>query len=150
MRYFLLCLIKCLFFNGICGHDFIHCSTNNLLDITNINLNPDPPIINSNLTILVNGKSNKEINSMNGEIIIKVLGIPLLEENIDLCTYVNCPITENEVVYFNITQTIPSLIPSGTTLDVKLDVKTEDKIEVSCLELTFKAEKKIIISKYLK
>ncbi len=150
MRYFLLSLINFLFFTGIFGHDFTHCSSNNLLEVTNINLNPDPPIINSNLNILVNGKSNKEINSMNGEIIIKVLGIPLLQENIDLCTYVNCPITENEVVNFNITQNIPSLIPSGTKIDVKLDVKTEDKIEVSCLELNFKAEKEIIISKYLK
>ncbi len=59
---------------------------------------------------------------MNGEITIKVLGIPLLEENIDLCTYVDCPITENEVINFNITQNIPNFIPSGTTIDVKLDV----------------------------
>jgi len=137
MRYFLLSL----FFTCIFGHEFTKCSTNNLLDVESINLNPDPPIINAELNILVSGRTNKPINSMIGEITVKVLGIPLLNENIDLCTYTSCPLIENKEVNFNITQNIPSLIPSGTNIDVKLDVKTDDKIEVCCLELNFKAEK---------
>ena len=65
------------------AHQFKLCD-NNIMGVKNINLNPDPPIINSDLSVELKGFTDKAIQSPEILLEVSVLNIPIYNMNIDI------------------------------------------------------------------
>jgi hypothetical protein len=137
MNIFNLLLFSLFSMYSVYCHDFKNCDNNQgLLYVNSINLDPDPPTIGNNLTIKIVSIPKQNITDANGILTVKFLGINILKENLNLCDYVQCPLIEGNITNINIIQNIPNILPSGSKLDFTLDSTTNEKKEITCVELT--------------
>eukprot|EP01137_Pigoraptor_chileana_P025666 Opistho-2@95459 len=106
---------------------------------TNVVITPASPVKGQPLTVAVNGTLDESVTGGSVEIVIKYLGISIVNEKKDLCTLDSahpCPFAQG---VFSLTEgaTIPSIAPSGT---YKGTVKLSDQNgqEIYCVNLDFK------------
>ena len=121
-------------FNDNSSHDFTICipSKTYQIDIKSVILTPDPPVIGKNLDIEIDVIPSIELTSITSVLQISMSGIKILQTNIDLCSYVSCPLEPNVLNNIKISEQIPYLLPTGTKLDVNIDGG-----DILCIDLSF-------------
>lgn len=108
-----------------------------LIEITNLEISPNPPERGQNLTISATGLIKEDIEAgAYVEIEVKYGLIRLLRQTLDLCEQtekveLGCPIKEGEVSLERVVQ-LPQAIPPGR-YTVNARVFTEDDRQVTCL-----------------
>ena len=120
-----------LLFVTTSAHQFKLCDNNNM-GITNINLNPDTPAINSDLSVELKGFTDKAIQSLTILLEISVLNIPIDHVNIDICKTGQCPIKNNYTLNFK--YHIPDTNIHSFDADVKLIIRDGSE-QISCLDV---------------
>ncbi|KAF9426050.1 Phosphatidylglycerol/phosphatidylinositol transfer protein [Podila epigama] len=112
-------------------------TTDDLLQIDYININPDPPAKGQNLTIDAHGILAKDVvEGATIDLVVKVGLIKLLQKKLDFCEEAakidkNCPLLAGDQ-YLQHTVELPKEIPPGKyTVNVK--VKNPDGEQVTCL-----------------
>lgn len=113
------------------AHQFKLCD-NNIMGVKNINLNPDPPIINSDLSVELKGFTDKAIQSPEILLEVSVLNIPIYNMNIDICKTNTCPLKNNYTLNFK--YHIPDKNIHSIDADVKLTIHDNNQ-QISCLDV---------------
>ena len=121
----------------VLSHPFTVCSDSGLLTVDSLTLTPDPPISGSDVRIDIRGSISKTVDNAEAVLNVKIYGIDVINEKLDLCTLVTCPIVSSAPVSLGIVQNIPSVVPTGTELDVQLDAKTASGEEIACVQTSF-------------
>jgi hypothetical protein len=101
-----------------------------------VKITPDPPVKGKSVTIAASGTLSETVSSGTIDLVIKVLGIPVINKKIDLCTAskkVTCPIPAGPLS-LDVTQAIPSAIPSGQYTG-EVTVTDQSGAEITCVDL---------------
>lgn len=115
------------------AHPFTECNTNTI-GINTVQLNPDPPITNSNLQVVLNGTSSEDVTDPTIHLEISVLDIPVYHLDIDVCSTNPCPILKNTPYSLEFNYKIPNEQIGNVNVGVKLSL-LEKKVSVGCVEL---------------
>jgi ML domain len=102
-----------------------------------INADPYPAQPGKNISISLEGVLDEEVTAGAVKVVVSLMGVPILTENLNLCTdlrpEVTCPIEEGPWA-LNTTQTVPSNIPSGT-YTVLTNVTDQNNQVLSCTSM---------------
>tara|TARA_B100001094_G_scaffold316537_1_gene357861 strand:- start:860 stop:2236 length:1377 start_codon:yes stop_codon:yes gene_type:complete len=127
-------IIKLLtFISAVLGHTFTKCGTN-IMGIQEINLLPDPPQINANLTVNIKGQSINILNDPKILLEVSVMNIPVYNLDIDICKYNSCPIQKNKPYSLNFSYFIPNEKFHDIDADVKLNINDNSKA-IACIDV---------------
>jgi len=99
-------------------------------------ITPDPPVKGQDVKVSAKGTLSTAVTSGNVNIQISVLGIPVINENKDICTIdpsISCPFPAGPVS-ITVTQSIPSSVPSGDYAG-KVVITDQSGAEVTCVDL---------------
>ena len=113
------------------AHQFKLCDKN-IMGIKNINLTPDPPVINSDLSVELEGFTDKTIQSPKILLEVSVLNIPVYHMNIDVCKTNICPLKNNYTLNFK--YHIPDKNIHSIDADVKLLIQDNNQ-QISCVDV---------------
>lgn len=108
-----------------------------LIEITNLEISPNPPERGQNLTISASGTVKEDITpGAYVEVEVKYGLIRLIRQRLDLCEQTEkvdlaCPIKEGEITLERVVE-LPQAIPPGR-YTVNAKVFTEDDREITCL-----------------
>jgi hypothetical protein len=114
-------------------------SSSDILSDATVTIVPDPPVKGKDITVTASGNIKSEITGGNINAVIDILGIPVINKNIDLCKAspkVTCPISAGHHS-LEITQLIPSSVPSGSYTG-KVIATDQNGKQINCVALTFK------------
>jgi hypothetical protein len=121
------------------GDIYSNCgSSSDILSNPTVTIVPDPPVKGKEITVTASGTFSSEITSGNVNAVIDILGIPVINKNIDLCTAspkVTCPITAGRHS-IEISQLIPSSVPSGAYTG-KVVATDQNGKQIACVALKF-------------
>jgi hypothetical protein len=116
-----------------------NCGTSSdILSDVSVTITPNPPVKGKTLTVDASGKIASEITSGNINAVIDILGIPVINKNIDLCSAspkVTCPIPAGQQS-LELSQLIPSSVPSGDYTG-KVVATNQDGKQIACVNLKF-------------
>eukprot|EP01027_Heterolobosea_sp_BB2_P020498 GEZU01029245.1.p2 GENE.GEZU01029245.1~~GEZU01029245.1.p2 ORF type:complete len:144 (+),score=40.14 GEZU01029245.1:54-485(+) len=109
-----------------------------VLTLTSITVNPDPPVIGQDLTIAVNGTLASDVTSGTVHASVTLDGATLLDQDFDLCSFssaIQCPFKAGP---FNVAQTfnIPPYAPSGE-YSGQFIIDDQNGKEVTCIKFDF-------------
>jgi len=109
------------------------------LQISNVEISPDPPQIGENLTVTATGNLDETVTGGIIEVSLQYSGITILNTNLSLCSaivpFLQCPIAQGPVS-ISITQYIPSeVIPGSYTGQV--NIYDQNESPVACISLSF-------------
>jgi len=104
------------------------------MGIQNINLYPDPPTINSNLTVTIKGYSAIDLTDPKILLEVSVMSIPVYHLDIDLCSVNNCPIPKNKPYSLAFKYFIPDDKIHDIDADVKITINDNSK-EIACINV---------------
>lgn len=113
-------------------------SSSDILSDVSVSISPNPPVKGKTLTVDASGTISSEITSGNINAVIDVLGIPVINKNIDLCSAspkVTCPIPAGQHS-LEVSQLIPSSVPSGEYTG-KVVATNQDGQQIACVNLKF-------------
>ena len=119
------------------AHQFKLCDKN-IMGIKNVNLTPDPPIINSDLSVELEGFTDKAIQSPEILLEVSVLNIPVYHMIIDVCKTNTCPLKNNYTLNFK--YHIPDKNIHSIDADVKLTIQDNNE-QISCLDVNTHIQK---------
>jgi len=114
--------------------------TEDLLTIENVDLDPNPPEVGQNLTIVAKGTLNEDIEKgAKVHLQVKYGLITLINQEADLCDQVKnvdleCPLEKGPMELTKVVS-LPNQIPTGK-YTVLADVYTVDKKKITCLTAT--------------
>ena len=120
-------------FSCAASHKFTTCDSNKM-GIQNINLYPDPPAINSNLTVNIDGHSTIDLTDPKILLEVSVMSIPVYHLDIDLCSVNNCPIPKNKPYSLAFKYFIPDDKIHDIDADVKITINDNSK-EIACVNV---------------
>ena len=120
-------------FLSVYSHSFVNCGTN-IIGIDSINLLPDPPKINNNLQVTINGTANNNINNPILQLEVEIMNVPVYSLKIDICKNNSCPLVKNKPYSLVFNYEIPDEQISDLTVDLKLDI-SEDNNNIGCIEM---------------
>jgi len=119
-----------------------HCeeTKNDLLNITNVDISPNPFKAGDTLTIEASGRLAQDVeDGAYALIVIKLGSIPILRRKEDLCDQAKnvdkeCPLEKGKITFKQEVQ-LPDTIPPAT-VTVTADVYTKDDDRITCLKAT--------------
>jgi KDEL-tailed cysteine endopeptidase len=117
------------------GHEFSVCKgQTDLLSVTSLEFNPEPPRAGKDLTVHVKGTSQVEISAGTKlKVDIKVFGVVVNSQVMEICDLVACPLPALAPFDVYVTQPIPIETPVGMTATVKITVSSASGQALSCL-----------------
>jgi len=107
-----------------------------ILSDVSVAISPNPPVKGEDVTVTASGKFSSTVTSGTANVVIEVLGIPVINKNIDLCTAspkVTCPIPAGQQS-ITITELIPGSVPSGEYTG-KVTAVNQNGEEITCVNL---------------
>jgi hypothetical protein len=111
-----------------------------ILSNLQVQITPNPPVKGQDVTVAASGTLSESITSgAKAQLTISVLGIPVINKSIDLCTAdpsITCPIAAG-AQSIKVTQMIPSTVPSGDYTG-KVVATNADGKEITCVNLQLK------------
>tara|TARA_B100000963_G_scaffold361923_1_gene400918 strand:+ start:4549 stop:5907 length:1359 start_codon:yes stop_codon:yes gene_type:complete len=116
------------------GHNFNVCDNNNSINLKNLELTPDPPIAGENLKVTLTGKTTTSLTHPKAHLEFSVLGIPVSQLELDICSSNSCPVSPLDQYNWVVTYPIPDDHPGGMTIDVRLNIN-DNNHTVGCYEL---------------
>ena len=116
------------------GHNFNICDNNNSINLKNLELTPDPPVAGENLKVTLTGKTTIPLTHPKAHLEFSVLGIPVSQLELDICSGNSCPISTLDQYNWVVTYPIPDDHPGGMTIDVRLNIN-DNNHTVGCYEL---------------
>lgn len=122
--------------NQVAAHDFSVCksSKGDQLGVHTVQFTPDPPQSGRPVQVSVKGISSLDLDSGKVHVDVRVLGITVSSQVIDLCSIVSCPLKAGENYEGTTTQEIPEGTPERIGATVRLSVVDTKGATVSCLE----------------
>ena len=122
--------------SSVYSHTFSLCDSETFLNISSVDLIPDPPQVGKNLNVNIQFISSQDILSGNAELEIKAWGATLTTLNFDVCkdASLTCPLKKNTNYILKLEKQIPSFAPA-----IKVDTITKistNNNEIGCVELT--------------
>ena len=116
------------------GHNFNVCDNNNSINLKNLELTPDPPVAGENLKVTLTGKTTTPLTHPKAHLEFSVLGIPVSQLELDICSGNSCPISTLDSYNWVVSYPIPDDHPGGMTIDVRLNIN-DNNHTVGCYEL---------------
>ena len=98
--------------------------------LNDIETDPENPTIGQNLTANLNFTVSETTDTLDCQFIVKLLSIPLFKTSLDLCEYLDCPLSEGDYSE-TMTFDIPSIVPP-MTLGIELHCSDADSNENLC------------------
>lgn len=124
-----------LFFLCTAAHEFTVCKPDPIINISQINFTPDPPISGQNLNIEIIGHPLQEIMcNIDTKFKLYLGSIPIYNTEVDICDFVSAPIEPYVPFLLSYNQTIPSFIPTCLKLKGHLDSVTQGQDNILCIE----------------
>mmetsp|Transcript_11573 Transcript_11573/g.16083 ORF Transcript_11573/g.16083 Transcript_11573/m.16083 type:complete len:152 (+) Transcript_11573:45-500(+) len=140
--FFLACVLSAAF---AVGDIWANCGTSSdHLQIEQVTIIPDPPVIGQNVTITFVGYLNEEVTSGTVSLNLKWNGFTILNQSYSLCDlvkdYEKCPIPAGDIS-LTVTEYLPTAIPKGTyTGTVKAFDQNNQEIMCITLDLKFTSQ----------
>jgi len=109
------------------------------IKVTNVVLNPDPPVRATACNITMYGSSDETITGGTMNLMITYLGIPVYQQTTPVCQLVPCPYaaTANAAASLIVpASAVPSIAPSGTYVGVSR-ITDQNGAELTCIQLEF-------------
>ena len=127
------------------AHEFSLCDSDNIINVISVDLNPDPPIVNENLEVLIKLNSTISITEASGVLDIKAFGIDITKVNFNPCEQKDvCPLNKNTVKTISITELIPKEAPAGIKINTETTLNSNNK-KLVCIDLQTTLSKKTIL-----
>jgi len=119
------------------AHDYKMCKTPSVdeLGVKELLFVPDPPQPGKMMTVDVKGVPTRSVSEGQIHVDVKVMGVKVASETMDLCSMVKCPLVAGEEFQVQISQQIPGETPEKIAAEVKVSVSTGGST-ISCLEST--------------
>ncbi|KAH9256963.1 hypothetical protein BASA81_004784 [Batrachochytrium salamandrivorans] len=120
------------------GHAFTVCKNHqNLLGITALDFQPDPPRAGEDLRVTARGRSQVPVAAGSKvHLDVKVFGVVVSSQVLDVCELVQCPISAGEDFDVTISQPIPFGTPTKVNAMVRVRMLDATGAEQTCLEST--------------
>lgn len=111
------------------------------LKITKMSFSPDPPVKGQPIHVVAAGNLDKTITDGDVHIVVKYLGIKVLDNHSSLCSLLEqagqkCPVPA-QPLSIDISQPLPSSIPSGS-YEAQINAVDQNGQEVTCIKVKFK------------
>ena len=117
----------------------------NIINVISVDLNPDPPIVNENLEVLIKLNSTISITEASGVLDIKAFGIDITKVNFNPCEQKDvCPLNKNTVKTISITELIPKEAPAGIKINTETTLNSDNK-KLVCIDLQTILSKKTLL-----
>lgn len=117
------------------AHDFATCKNQrgDPLGVQEVKFQPDPPRSGKQVTVSVKGMPSTDVNEGQLHVDVRVLGITVNSQVLDLCSVVACPLTAGSGYEAAVQQEIPPGTPDHMGATVRLTLVSGGKT-VTCLE----------------
>lgn len=118
------------------AHDFSLCHNQHTdaLGVSSVIFSPDPPKSGQEVMVSVKGTPGIEIESGKVHVDIRVLGVTVESQVMELCQVVSCPLKVGQEYEGVVKQLIPEGTPSNMGATVRLTLIDEQGKSLTCLE----------------
>lgn len=124
-------LLSSLLFLSTNAHSFTTCSSTSPVIVNSITLTPDNIVSGKNLVINIEASADSVYNQVQANLVVHAFGVQLLSQSFPVSDLKG---GDNTI---SISQDIPSSVPTGLTLDAKVNLVSGTK-NLACLELEVK------------
>ncbi|KAF2073615.1 hypothetical protein CYY_005072 [Polysphondylium violaceum] len=141
MKLVFICLIVLLISPSFCDI-WNNCGTPaDKFTITSIEITPNPPVKNQNVSIVLNGTLSEVVSGGNIHFLLKYGFITLVNTNFPLCGNdpflpSPCPLQQGPISK-SVTEFIPSQVPSGQ-YSANILIKDQNSNELACVDINLK------------
>jgi KDEL-tailed cysteine endopeptidase len=127
---FLFCISSSTF-----AHDFTTCKNQHgdPMGVKSVNFAPDPPRSGKSVTVTVKGSPLTDITEGQLHVDVRVLGITVNSQVLEVCDILKCPVKAGEEYSGNVVQEIPEGTPDRMGATVRMTLVTKGKT-LTCLE----------------
>jgi cathepsin L len=118
------------------SHEFGPCKNSKVgdeLGVQSVLFTPDPPVAGRTVQVQVAGKAIADIPQGDLHVEVRVLGITIVKEVLNMCDLMSCPIKAGVDYVAKVSQEIPGDTPDGIGATVRLSLVSSGTT-VSCLE----------------
>ena len=118
------------------AHEFATCKSQKVdqLGVEYVSFTPDPPKSGLPVEVAVKGRSSIAVTAGKLHVDVRVLGIVVESQVLELCDVVKCPLKAGEEYEGKVTQQIPEGTPDHMGATVRLTLIDENGHSLSCLE----------------
>lgn len=118
------------------AHPFTMCKGkgNDQLGVSAVEFSPDPPQTGKSVKVSVHGTSAVDVEAAKLSVDVRVLGITVSTQSLDLCSILACPLKAGEEYVGATTQDIPEGTPERMGATVRMTVVDTSGNVLTCLE----------------